>query len=43
MRTARGAGRRFVEPCRNRVAQITGAASGVETVATSAFSPFTPV
>jgi hypothetical protein len=32
-----------VEPLRSRVAQITGAAAGVDTVASSAFSPFTPV
>jgi hypothetical protein len=33
----------LVDPLRSRVAQITGAADGVETVAISAFSPFTPV
>jgi len=33
----------LVEPFRSRVAQITGAASGVDTVAISAFRPCTPV
>jgi len=32
----------FVEPLRNRVATITGAAVGVETIPSSAFNPFTP-
>ncbi len=32
----------MVLPLRRRVAQITGADSGVETVAISAFRPFTP-
>ena len=32
----------FVAPLRSRVAAITGALSGVDTVATSAFNPFTP-
>ncbi len=31
----------FVGPRRNRVAAITGAATGVDTVAKSTFSPFT--
>ena len=33
----------FVDPFRSRAAAITGAADGVETVAISALSPFTPV
>jgi len=41
--TSRAAPRaEFAPPLRNRVATITGAASGVLTVAISAFRPFTP-
>jgi len=42
--TSRAAPRaEFAEPFRSRVATITGAEDGVETVASSAFSPLTPV
>jgi len=39
--TSRAAPR--AEPFRSRVAAITGADSGVDTVAITAFNPFTPV
>jgi hypothetical protein len=32
----------FADPFRSRAAVITGAAAGVETIPSSAFSPFTP-
>jgi hypothetical protein len=33
----------FADPARSRAAAITGADAGVETVASSAFRPLTPV
>jgi hypothetical protein len=33
----------LVDPLRSRAAAITGAELGVETIASSAFRPFTPV
>ena len=42
--TSRAAPRALlVDPLRNREATITGAESGLDTVAISAFSPFTPL
>jgi len=42
--TNRGAPRaEFVDPFRSRAAATTGADDGVETTASSAFRPFTPV